>query len=45
MSEVMLEEELELTSIVQVVQTSLSKNFTVVLRKINKGGRDLQAHI
>ena len=42
MSDVIVEEELEMTSIVEVVQTKLTKNFTIILKKINKGGQDLQ---
>ena len=42
MSDVIVEEELEMTSIVEVVQTRLAKNFTIILKKINKGGQDLQ---
>ena len=38
MTESIVEEELELTSIVEVVQTKLTKNFTIILNKINKNG-------
>lgn len=36
MTEVIVEEELELNSIVEVVQTKLIKNFTLLLKRLNK---------
>ena len=38
MTESIVEEQLELTTIVEVVQTNLAKNFTIILKKINKNG-------
>jgi len=36
MTEVLVEEELELTNVVEIVQTKLTNNFTIVLKKISR---------
>lgn len=41
MTEVIVEEELELTSIVEVVQTKLVNNFTLLSKRLNKADQAL----